>query len=58
MIVLHTALLILLGAVLDYSGLKVDGFSFWVVLFIILAIFLSYDILMSRNEEDVEEDKE
>lgn len=50
MIYIHTFLLILFGAMLDYSGVKPDSQSFWIIVGILLALFLTYDILNEPEE--------
>jgi len=50
-IYVHTLLLILFGAMLDFSGIKLTSVSFWIIVCILLGLFLSYDILIDHSED-------
>jgi hypothetical protein len=56
MIYIHTLFLILLGAMLDFSGIKPDGSSFWIIVFILLVLFITFDILIARSSKKEEEE--
>ena len=49
---IHDILLIILGAMLNYCGIKIDTLNFWLILLIVLGLIISYDLLMSSHEEE------
>lgn len=49
-IYIHTILLIFLGGILDYMGIKVNTPPFWIISGIILGLFLTIDILNTPEE--------
>lgn len=57
---IHSILLMILGAVLNESGIKITSYYFWLVIVLFFGIFLSYDIMTGRSmdeEEPEEKDK-
>lgn len=54
----HTALLILLGAVLAESGIRITTIYFWLIVAIIFGILLTYDIITHEQDENKEEKDE
>jgi len=53
---LHTILLILFGAVLIESGVRLISIHFWLIVSIVFGILLTYDII--TNETDILEKKD
>ncbi len=51
---LHTILLIILGATLVESGIRLISIQFWLIVAIILGIVLTYDLMTTEqiNDED------
>lgn len=49
---LHTLLLIILGATLVESGIKLISIQFWLLVSIIIGIVLTYDIMTNPPDED------
>jgi len=55
---LHTILLIILGATLVESGIKLISIQFWLIVIIILGIVLTYDLMIHEPYvSDEDEDK-
>lgn len=52
----HTLLLILLGAVLNESGLKITSTYFWLVVIILFGLFLTYDMILSKQDRQNDKD--
>jgi fatty acid desaturase len=53
----HTTLLILLGAILVESGIRITTIYFWLIVVIIFGILLTYDIITHEPDEDKEKEK-
>lgn len=58
---IHTLMLIVLGAVLNESGIKITSYYFWLIIALIFGILLTYDMiidLQNNPPEKKDEDKE
>lgn len=53
---IHTFLLIILGATLVESGIKLISIQFWLIVVIILGIILTYDLMTSVPDPEDDED--
>jgi hypothetical protein len=51
-IYIYTLLLILLGNIIGLLGVRADSSIFWLIIFIILGLFLSYDLMTNCNYEE------